>query len=242
MEAGSHQSVDSSTPPRGSLPLSYKQVLEESQLRRVGAFVVAYLLVSAAAAAAAGNAEFVFYLVVMCVLALAVIDVHRRVQLSTGLLWSLALWGLMHMAGGLLPVPADWPIHGDIAVLYSLWLIPEVIKYDHLTHAFGFGVTTWLCWQGLRRLLSVRAGVELAHVRPTFGAMVLCAAAGMGFGALNEVVEFMAVLMMPSTNVGGYHNTGWDLVANLFGCVAAAVIIRWSGSGQTDDQALRQKV
>jgi hypothetical protein len=55
---------------------------------------------------------------------------------------------------------------------------------------------------------------------------VLCAAGGMGFGALNEVVEFVAVLTLPETNVGGYENTGWDLVANLVGCVLAAVLIR----------------
>jgi hypothetical protein len=55
---------------------------------------------------------------------------------------------------------------------------------------------------------------------------VLCAAGGMGFGALNEVIEFIAVLTIPNTNVGGYVNTGFDLVANLVGCVIAAVLIR----------------
>ena len=51
-------------------------------------------------------------------------------------------------------------------------------------------------------------------------------AAGSGFGALNEVVEFIAVLTIPETNVGGYENTGWDLVANLVGATVAAVLIR----------------
>jgi len=41
------------------------------------------------------------------------------------------------------------------------------------------------------------------------------------------VVEFIAVLTIPNTNVGGYENTGWDLVANLTGTVVAAVCIRW---------------
>jgi len=58
------------------------------------------------------------------------------------------------------------------------------------------------------------------------GLLVLCAAAGMGFGALNEVIEFAATILVPETNVGGYMNTGWDLVSNLVGCVLAAVIIR----------------
>ena len=55
--------------------------------------------------------------------------------------------------------------------------------------------------------------------------MTLCAAAGMGFGALNEIVEFMATLTLTETNVGGYENTGWDLVANMIGSIVAATII-----------------
>ena len=63
-------------------------------------------------------------------------------------------------------------------------------------------------------------------VRPSFGMLVLAMAGGMGFGALNEVIEFAATLLVPETNVGGYVNTGWDLVANLFGSTVAAVLIR----------------
>jgi hypothetical protein len=48
----------------------------------------------------------------------------------------------------------------------------------------------------------------------------------MGFGALNEVIEFIAVLTIPNTNVGGYIHTGWDLVFNLIGCLIAAMMIR----------------
>ena len=47
----------------------------------------------------------------------------------------------------------------------------------------------------------------------------------MELGALNEVVEFVAVLLIPNTNVGGYINTSWDLVANLVGCGVAASLI-----------------
>jgi hypothetical protein len=103
-------------------------------------------------------------------------------------------------------------------VLYDLWLIPARLKYDQLVHALGFAVTTWACWEALRRALSDR--------RPRTGPLVLCAAAGMGFGALNEVVEFVAVLVLPETNVGGYESTGWDLVSNLVGSIAAALAIR----------------
>jgi hypothetical protein len=149
--------------------------------------------------------------------------VHSRVKLTAGLLWAFSIWGLAHMAGGLCPLPAGWPYNGDHAVLYSGWIIPQRLKYDQIVHAYGFGVTTWLCWHILRNGLRQPDGRAL---RPTFGMLVLCAAAGMGFGALNEVIEFIAVLTIPNTNVGGYENTGWDLVANLVGTIIAALVIR----------------
>ena len=100
----------------------------------------------------------------------------------------------------------------------SLWLIPGRLKYDQVVHAYGFGLSTWLCWQALANSLGLQ--------RPTFGLLVLCALAGMGLGAANEIVEFIAVLTIPNTNVGGYENTGWDLVANAIGATVAAVLIR----------------
>ena len=133
----------------------------------------------------------------------------------------LSAWGLAHMAGGLVVVPEAWPVNSESRVLYSWWIIPDLLKYDHVVHVYGFGITTSVCWQALRRATEV-AGTPL---RPTLGLMVLSAAAAMGFGALNEVIEFAATISLPNTNVGGYENTGWDLVANIVGVTIAAVTI-----------------
>jgi hypothetical protein len=179
-------------------------------------FTALYMSAAVIAAVTTGNGEFIFYIVVMCVLIALVAATHRRAHLTAPLLWLLTIWGALHMAGGLIPVPESWPINGDIRVLYSWWLIPGLLKYDHVVHAYGFGTTTWLCWQGWRG--------SVGHIEPTAGRMILVAAAGLGFGALNEVVEFAATLMA-DTNVGGYVNTGWDLVANTVGATVAAVAI-----------------
>ncbi len=184
-----------------------------------------------------GNLEFLFYIVVMLVLMGTVWIVHRSVTLSSGVLWGLSVWGLAHMAGGLLVVPPDWPVNAQSRVLYSLWLIPGRLKYDHVVHAYGFGMTTWVCWQGLRAAIRRRGGAAA----PTFGLMVLAATAGLGFGALNEVVEFAATLLVPETNVGGYRNTGWDLVANLVGATAAASLIGFYGRGSIDEAVRHQE-
>lgn len=194
-----------------------------ARLLPVFLFNGAYITIAAALSVSRKNGEFIFYIVVMLVLIAVMSLVHCRVGLSGGLLWCLSIWGLAHMAGGLVPLPHGWPYNGDHAVLYSGWLIPQKLKYDQVVHAYGFGVTTWLCWHGLRSAMLKGFAIK---VRPTSGMLILCAAAGVGFGALNEVVEFIAVLTIPNTNVGGYENTGWDLVANLVGASVAAVIIR----------------
>jgi hypothetical protein len=183
--------------------------------------VAAYTAAAGIAAIVTGNGEFAFYVAVMVVLTAGIAGAHWRINFSTALLWLLVIWGALHMAGGLVPVPASWPIDGEIRVLYSWWIIPRgagggYLKYDQVVHAFGFGVTTWACWQGLMAAVGRRL--------PTFGLVLLCAVAGLGFGALNEVVEFAATLMGP-TNVGGYFNTGLDLVANTVGAAVAAIAI-----------------
>jgi hypothetical protein len=167
------------------------------------------------------NDEFLFYFLVMCLLIVAVGAVHLRIGLHVGALWGLSFWGLAHMAGGLMPIPDTWPLKGDTHVLYNWWILPGMLKYDQLVHAYGFGLVTWICWQCLSRAFAAR---DVA-IRPTFGLLCLCVAGGMGFGAANEVVEFIATLALPGTNVGGYENTGWDLVANSVGCLLAATVI-----------------
>ncbi len=193
-------------------------------------FNAVYMIAAITASMMKGNREFLFYIIVMLVLIGVMVLVHRRVRLTMPLLWAFSVWGLLHMAGGLVPLPAGWPYNGEHAVLYSWWLIPDLLKYDQVVHAYGFGITTWLCWHGLSR--SVRAS-DGGPLRPTGGLLLLCAAAGMGFGALNEVVEFIAVLTIPNTNVGGYLNTGWDLVANLAGATIAALVIRFCDRGKS---------
>jgi len=103
-------------------------------------------------------------------------------------------------------------------VLYSVQLIPEVLRYDQLVHLFGFGTATLVCFHLLRGY--VREGA--ARGWGFWGLVVLM---GMGVGALNEIVEFAAVLTVPETGVGGYENTLWDLVFNTMGAVLAVVYL-----------------
>jgi hypothetical protein len=153
-----------------------------------------------------GSKATIAYLATVIILFSVVAAVHVRVRFSRTVLRAFCVWGFVHMAGGLVPVGSG--------VLYNISLGLPLIHYDRIVHAFGFGFAAVACWQGLCAALgkTPRVGMGLAS---------LVALMGMGLGALNEVFEFFASQWF-AANVGGYENTGWDLVFNTIGCTVAA--------------------
>jgi len=150
------------------------------QLMPILGFNLAYLLAAIVGSIASGNSEFILYIIIMLLLGSVVWFADRRVGFSPLVLWGLSTWGLVHMAGGLIDVPDSWPINGEHRVLYSLWLIPELLKYDHVVHAFGFSVSTLVCWEGLCAILAAqKASGEPYTPIPTLGMLTLCGAASM---------------------------------------------------------------
>ncbi|MGH2683540.1 MAG: DUF2238 domain-containing protein [Actinomycetota bacterium] len=150
------------------------------------------------------------YLVQLAVTFALVAAIHERVGFSGHVLWALSFWGLLHAAGGILYTGEE--------VLYRFKAAPVLPRFDQAVHAFGFGAATVAVWQGLRTEL--RRGTQ-----PGAGIGFVVALAGMGVGALNEVLEFLSTRIFAETNVGGYVNTGWDLVYNALGASAAAAWI-----------------
>jgi putative membrane protein len=185
--------------------------------RAVALFTVAYVAAFTTWFLIRGNFEFVVYVVTMLILIALVGRSLRSADYPLSMLWALSLWGLLHMAGGGVPV-------GD-SVLYSAQVIPlsppdgewTFLKYDQIVHAYGFGVTAWVLWHLMRRHYPVLEGTWTIYVYPALAAM--------GLGAVNEIIEFVAVLSVPETNVGGYVNTALDLVFNAMGAVIAMVVV-----------------
>lgn len=173
-------------------------------------FNVLYVACFSVIALGRHNYEFVLYTGVVIALAAWILLKQRTIQFDRLILWSLSLWGLLHMAGGNIRVGGD--------VLYNRQLIPVYLRYDQFVHAFGFGTTTLVCFHLLRPYL--RQTIERRRTL-----MVLVVLMGCGVGALNEIVEFITVKTVPETNVGGYDNTLWDLIFNLIGATIAAMWI-----------------
>ncbi|MCC6509161.1 MAG: hypothetical protein IT423_08645 [Pirellulaceae bacterium] len=186
------------------------------QLACVAAFTILYLAVGMVLAAGKKNWEFVFYIPIVVLFGLIAVAIRHRANLPMSLLWCLSVWGLLHVVGGVIEVPAGWPVDGDKRSFYSWEIIPGILVYDKPVHAFGFGIATWACWRGL--------SATCGDSTPTVGRLTLAVLAGMGLGALNEVVEFIASQTM-DTNVGGYVNTGGDLIANMVGGLFASLLI-----------------
>ena len=82
-----------------------------------------------------GNYEFIVYVITMVALVALVGLSLRMAQYTPPMLWALTIWGLLHMAGGGVPVGGS--------VLYNLRLVPllevegiSILKYDQFVHAF----------------------------------------------------------------------------------------------------------
>ena len=193
--------------------------------KAVAAFVLAYLALFSAWFFSIGNAEFAIYIVTMLAL-MALLSATLRVgEYPARMLWALALWGLLHCAGGGVPV-------GD-KVLYATQILPilgdgstemTLLKYDQIVHALGFGITAWVLWHVLTR--------HYPDTRNTWTAYTFPALAAMGLGAVNEIIEFSAVVIVQDTGVGGYINTALDLCFNGLGAVIAVLVIAATQRGR----------
>ena len=184
------------------------QLLREHTL--LALFSLVYLVAFGVYGLVTESPAVLLYLVLMSLAMLFVAVLYRRVRFGTGVLWGLAIWGLLHMAGGLVQL--------DDEVLYHFFLVGRLVRFDHVVHAFGFGFGTLAAWQAMRLWID-------EDRRMTAGLAVLIALAGMGIGAVNEVFEFGVSQLNPDSNVGGYLNTGWDLVYNTLGCSLAALYV-----------------
>lgn len=114
----------------------------------------------------------------------------------------------------------QWPIIHLFGAGDSL-----VLKFDQFVHFFGFAVATLVFYHLLKFYLNPNVNWRVMYPLIVIG--------GMGLGALNEIIEFIAVVFFSQTGVGGYYNTSLDLVFNALGAMAAAALIHFRRSVKT---------
>jgi len=156
------------------------------------------------------NYEFLMYVSTLIFFILLIGGLNSKYNLSNEVLIGMSLWGLLHMAGGYFVIGND--------VLYGYWLLP-FLRYDMFVHCFGFGFATLLSFYILKPFLKIKNKLP-------FTILILIILIGMGLGSLNEIIEFIAVLTIKNTGVGGYDNTLFDMIFNTLGAIIAIVYIK----------------
>lgn len=162
------------------------------------------------------NYEFLWYIVVFLFFFILIGGTLHKTHFPKSILWLLSIWGLLHMAGGGVRV-------GD-SVLYAYELIPiigsgeaSILKYDQAVHFFGFFSTTFVMFHLFKRFVGLDRGLKTL--------LFAAALSAVGLSVLNEIVEFIAVLLASETGVGGYYNIALDLVFNTLGAATAGVVL-----------------
>ena len=173
---------------------------------RLSIFFLAYYIVMLTIGALYGATGTPFYALFLGAAALLVAFLDARHPFSELVLWGLAVWGFAHMLGGLIEVNGD--------ALYEIELGADQLRFDKFVHFMGFGFATLASYEVLRATTARDASPRSAAIAAFF--------VGVGLGALNETIEFLITLLPTDSNVGGFSNTGWDLVANTLGAGLAA--------------------
>ena len=164
------------------------------------------------------NYEFMIYIAVIIFFAVIIGSAHNKINYPKYVLWWLLAWAVMHMSGGGLYIGGK--------KLYELTIFKivgepyNIFKYDQLVHIIGFFAATLALYYTLKPLLK-------EDLKKWTALSIIVIMAGLGAGALNEIVEFTATVFVPETGVGGYENTSLDLVADLIGAVIAMFYIRF---------------
>lgn len=162
------------------------------------------------------NYEFLIYEGVILILFFLILFTNHKVNYPNYTLWGLVFWAFLHLSGGGLIINGQR--------LYELILIPisqsyGIFRYDQFVHIIGFGIATLLCAHFIKQFMQIPTKRKVLYG-------IILVMAGLGIGALNEILEFIATVITPETGVGGYINTSLDLVSDLIGALIALAIIR----------------
>ena len=124
-------------------------------------------------------------------------------------LWMLSAWAGLHLAGGLAANPT-----GQTDILYGMWLIDGVLRWDQMVHGFGIAAATFT-------LITAAGSSE----RPLLWGFAI----GQSVGLANETAENVFAAFVDNSNVGDAVNTAWDLGWHLIGGFAAVLWVVTKG-------------
>ena len=160
------------------------------------------------------NYEFIAYTGLVVGIMMLLYGTLHITHFPTYILMLVSIWGLLHMMGGSM-MTRD-------GVLYAWHIFPlidgggelYILKFDQVVHAGLYAVVGLMFIHLLRNVYGLKNSPLVAFI---------AIMAALGVSALNEIVEFIAVVVTPENGVGGYYNTLLDIIFNLAGAATAVV-------------------
>lgn len=187
---------------------TYHYILITINILLLGGFGLFYLLKS--------NYEFLAYMGFLVGLVWSVAYSLKYVGYTKATLVSLTIWLGMHLSGG--------GLYLKCGRLYECMLIPmsdslPIFRYDQLAHIFGFFTATLVTYCLIKNF-------SKCEIKDNIPFAIVIIMAGLGFGALNEILEFIVSYNVSSSGVGGYVNNSLDLCANFIGAILGWIYVK----------------
>jgi putative membrane protein len=163
-----------------------------------------------------GNYEFLAYILTLGIAIFIIFKADKFFKFPGAARWGFAIWMLLHMLGGSLFINGK--------KLYDTVLINIIgdpyfiLKYDQFVHAFCYFVITLFVY-------SLVVYISKSKIL-TKTSILIIILAGIGIGAINEMIEFATVVFLNSTGVGGYTNNALDLFFNSIGAILSIFYIK----------------
>jgi len=159
------------------------------------------------------NYEFLLYAITVVILIIILYKTDQYFNYKQLGLWLFNIWLVLHVLGGLASYQG--------VRLYDLILLNlvgdpyHILKYDQFVHFYCYVVMSILMWSMVQKIMKQNASSAVVCVITILAASSL--------GAINEIIEFFAFVMLGTEGVGGYINTAIDLVANFLGAVTGTL-------------------
>ena len=186
-----------------------KLKLIKSSFNEVTIGVLALIAVLGIFAYITNYMEFMFYSIFMFIAIFFVLIYHKKLHLSLGIFLMVLSLIILHMIAGFVRISGTR--------LYDLTF--TLFRVDNLMHSYGAVIFALVAYSYIRPYLDR----EAKHDSLALASIIILLT--MGFGAINEVLEFTAVMLFDSLGVGGYNNNMLDLIYNFVGGMAGAAIL-----------------
>jgi uncharacterized membrane protein YjdF len=161
------------------------------------------------------NYEFVGYVGILIIIFLGLYFLQRKVNFDPLLIWLISIWGAIHMAGGAAIINGLGLYKHMIFEIVNRGGEFMILKYDQFAHFYVYLVVAMMVFFLLRKKFKKNSQTSL---------FIFTILAAIGIGSLNEIVEFLMVVFIPETWVGGYENTLLDLCFNTLGAITGTFL------------------